>query len=84
MNILKDLRLFETHCQETDKPEAAELLYNTQETILVLLEDRTNLVTAAEDYIGALEDWLTATEPTIDKVTPACKALKQAIKEAKK
>ena len=79
MEILKDLKEFEEYCLKNNDLNA-ELVYNAQETIQVLIEDRARLIAAAEAYIEGVElDRFSSNAWVAEQKT----RLQQTIKEAK-
>ena len=83
MKILKELKAFEEHCLENNDLQA-ELIYNAQETIQVLIEDRDSLISVAEAYIDVANDTLEhhGVPKTVNMIY-AEKHLEESIKEAK-
>ena len=75
MKILKELKEFEDYLVENNDLQA-ELLYNAQETIKIMIEDTDSLISAAEAYIES-------SSMTAVHVMAMRKRLQQAIKEAK-
>ena len=79
MEILKDLKEFEEYCLKNNDLNA-ELVYNAQETIQVLIEDRARLIAAAEELVDLMEDVRTG-DYIPDSFTT--QPMRMAIKDAK-
>ena len=79
MKILEDLKEFEEHCLKNNDLNA-ELVYNAQETIQVLIEDRARLIAAAEELVDLMEDVRTG-DYIPDSFTT--QPMRMAIKDAK-
>ena len=67
MKILKELKAFEEHCLENNDLQA-ELIYNAQETIKVMIEDRDSLISAAEAMSEFAEDLLADNRGCIEEI----------------